>query len=197
MNPVFVRLNRLPLPVLGVGLLATGCATMEVTKLPTRNADTYAQHAEKDGVTVAVRPLTDEREIKDMFKVDLRAKGLLPILLVAENHSAASSFILAKDKVSVLDETTGLASSSRQTKVASDTGGAVTATVGAAAISLPLVVAGLKLASDATVIQHNLADKELYSRTLGPGQKAQGFIYFQYPRGTTPSGARTTLSSNS
>jgi hypothetical protein len=50
-------------------------------------------------------------------------------------------------------------------------------------MSLPLVLASLKMASDATVIQHNLADKELYSRTLAPGEKAQGFIYFHYPKG--------------
>ena len=52
----------------------------------------------------------------------------------------------------------------------------------------PLLFAGLKMASNATVIQHNLADKEFYSRTLGPGEKAQGFVYFQFPKESPPSG---------
>ena len=42
--------------------------------------------------------------------------------------------------------------------------------------------------SDATVIQHNLGDKEFYTRTLGPGQRAQGFVYFQHSKDTPPAG---------
>lgn len=187
-------ITSIVLPVAAAAVLLTGCGTMQVTTLKTQSAGAYAQHAEKNGVTVGVQPLTGKKEIKETFRVDLREKGLLPILLVAENHSASSSFILAKDKVYVLNEATGATNVSQQAKVSSETGGQATAIAGAtllAATSLagaPLMIAGLKMASNATVIQHNLADKELYSRTLGPGQKAQGFIYFQYPKGTALSG---------
>ena len=181
--------KKFPLLLPGVISLLTGCGTMDVPTLKTQSAETYTQHIEKDGVILAVHPLTEAREIKEAFRVDLRKQGLLPILLVAENRSALSSFILAKDKVQVFNDATGITNTSHQNQVASGTGGRAALAVGMVGLSLPLVIAGLKMASDATVIQHNLADKELYSRTLAPGQKAQGFIYFQYPKGIPPAGA--------
>ena len=197
-KPIVLRVGQC-LAICLLASLLVGCGTMEVTKFKTRNADSYANTAEKNGVTIGVQPITDKREVKETFKINLLEKGLLPILLVAENHSASSSFILAKDKVFVLNEATGTTSLSQQSKVTSQTAGDATAIAGAsllAATSLagaPLMIAGLKMASDATVIQHNLADKELYSRTLGPGEKAQGFIYFHYPKGDPLSDAYHVL----
>lgn len=157
-----------------------GCATMDVTELKTQSAASYANTAEKNGVKIAVHPVTG-KEMKDTFRTDLLSKGVLPILVVAENHSASSSYILAKDRVFVLSGTA--TNISQQTKVASESGGVAAGVAGAALLSPALLLAGLKMASDATVIQHNLGDKELYSRTLGPGQKAQGFIYYNFPKG--------------
>ena len=182
-----------------VVILTAGCGTMKVTELKTGSAESYADHARKNGVAIGVRPFTDKKEIKETFKIDLLAKGLLPILLVAENQSESSSFILAKDRVFVLSEATGITNTSQRAAVTSETGGNATAIAGAVllgATSLagaPLMIAGLKMASDATIIQHNLADKEFYSRTLGPKQKAQGFIYFQFPKESPPSGAYHVL----
>ena len=173
--------------------LLTGCGTMKVTELKTDSAESYADHARKNGVAIGVRPFTDKKEIKETFKIDLLAKGLLPILLVAENQSESSSFILAKDRVSVLSEATGVTNISGRTEVKSDTAGNALTVAGAALGATPLLLVGLKMASDATIIQHNLADKEFYSRTLGPRQKAQGFIYFQFPKESPPSGAHHVL----
>ncbi len=93
--------------------------------------------------------------------MNLLEKGLLPILLVAEKHSTSSSFILAKGKVFVLDEATGATSVSQLAKVTSQTAGDATAIAGASLLAgAPVMIAGLKMASDATVIKHNLADKE-------------------------------------
>ena len=110
--------------------------------------------------------------------MNLLEKGLLPILLVAEKHSTSSSFILAKGKVFVLDEATGATSVSQLAKVTSQTAGDATAIAGAsllAATSLagaPLMIAGLKMASDATVIQHNLADSGGERRGVSPPVQA-------------------------
>lgn len=172
-----------------------GCGTMDVTQLKTHAAASYAQHAEKKGLVVAVHPVTDRKEIDEVFKTDLLDKGLLPILVVAENRSSSASFILAREKVYVLNEATGVASGNQRTNITSETGGQATALAGAAvllaasAASLPLVFAGLKMASDASVIQHNMADKEFYTRTLAPGDSAQGFVYFRFAPETPISGA--------
>jgi hypothetical protein len=187
-NRSIIRVGQWPAIWLLLASLLVGCGTMEVTPLKTRSADTYANTAQKNGVTIGVQPLTDRREVKETFKVNLLEKGLLPILLVAENHSTSSTFILAKEKVFVLNEATGATNTSQREKMASEAVGNAGTAIGVATMSLPLVLASLKMASDATVIQHNLADKELYSRTLGPGQRAHGFIYFHYPKGTALSG---------
>lgn len=175
-------------------LLESGCATMSVTELKTRPADSYAQHQQKNGVIIGIHPMTDKEEIKETFRINLLDKGLLPILLIVENQSTSTSFILAKEKVLLLREATGLENPSGRKEVAPGTKGTALDTVPvtiAALItpaSVPLLFIGTKMNSDATVIQHNLADKELYTRTLGPGQKAEGFVYFQYPIGSPPSG---------
>lgn len=171
-----------------VVLLAPGCRTMSVPKLESQQADLYAQHKEIGGLVVAVNPMTQREEIKQNFNTDLLDEGLLPILVVAENRNPSSSFIIAKEKVFVLNEDTGAtnASGSKRVAVGQATTGGVLSVVGAGGL---VGLIGAKLGSDAQVIQHNLRDKEFYSRTLEPGQKAQGFIYFQFTQKTPPSGS--------
>jgi len=148
---------------------------MSVPKLETRNADACEHHIEQAGLVVGVHAITDKAEADQVFNANLLNKGILPILLVAENRNASDSFIITKEKVYVVDEQTLANAKSQRKDVTSGqvAAGTVMTLVG------PLFV-GLKMLSDATVIQHNLADKEFYSRTLAPGQKAQGFIYFQF-----------------
>ena len=178
---------------------ASGCSTMKVPPLTTGSAGSYAQHEQKDGLVVGIQPMTDKREINDMFKVDLLDKGVLPVLIVAENQSASASFIMARDKISIQNEATGTASSSQRGKVTSGTGQALETTgvimvglgplsLATAVVGLPLASVGMQKASSASVIEFNLADKEFYSSTLGPGAKAQGFLYYQFPKGSPPSG---------
>jgi len=176
-------------------LLGSGCATMKIAALKERSAESCEYHAQEKQVAIGIHPVTDKREMKEIFKVDLSDKGLLPILLVAENRSA-SSFIISKDQVHVADEASGTSRTSQLTNVTSQAAGTAIGLAGGAAAAagvipgpgLLLAFGGLKLASDATVIQHNLADKQLYSRTIGPGQNVQGFVYVQYPEGTRLSG---------
>jgi hypothetical protein len=55
-------------------------------------------------------------------------------------------------------------------------------------VAAPLLFEGMQMESNASVIEFNLGDKEFYTRTLGPGEKAQGFVYVQLPKGSLPSG---------
>ena len=176
---------------LGLLFLISGCSTMSVTPLATSNADTYTQHEQKNGLVVGIHPMTDKREIKDMFKINLLDKGLLPILVVAENHSASASFVIAKEKVFVLNANTGSASTPQTKAVTSGTAGTAVAVTGVVLGGLgggALMIVGAEMASKATVIQYNLADKEFFGKTLGSGDKAQGFVYFQFPEGSLSSG---------
>jgi hypothetical protein len=166
---------------------------MKMAPLTTGSAGSYTQHEQTNGVVVGIRPMTDKQEIMDTFKINLLEKGLLPILVVVENQSASDSFIIAKDKVYVLNEATGTTSSSQRKKVTSGGGEALAITGGilvatGSLVAAPLLFTGMQKASNASVIEFNLADKEFYSWTLGPGEKAQGFVYFQFTKNSPPSG---------
>jgi hypothetical protein len=49
---------------------------------------------------------------------------------------------------------------------------------GAVLLSPPLLVAGIKLGSDAEMVRHNFYRVELTRQTISPGQTARGVVYF-------------------
>lgn len=199
-----VRLNNIANLVVGLFsgallVLGSGCSTMKVAPLTTGKAESYTPHEQKSGVVVGIHPMTDKRDIEDMFKVNLLDKGLVPILVVVENQNPDASFIVTQNKVVVLNAATGVSSPSQRKKVTSNAGeamqasGAIMVSLGGFVlplllIGLPIECTGMQHASDASVIEFNLGDKEFYSRTLGPGEKAQGFVYFQYPKESPAAG---------
>lgn len=183
-----LRASPLTIALLHGALLAgmtclTGCSTMQVTQDRKQAIETYPHRQERAGMVVAVQPVTDRAELDAWFKSNLAAKGVLPVLVMVENRSSSGSVILGKEKVYLADSQDGATQAQQHGTVASPSAGVATAAVGAALISLPGTLAGMKMASDAMVIEHNLVDKELFSRTLGPGQEAHGFAYFQFPKG--------------
>ena len=185
--------------VAACGLLPTGCTTMNVPPMTIGSVESYPLNSEARGLVVAVHPVTSEAEVDATFNSDLLGKGVVPILVVIENRNPSASFVIAKDQVAVVDTSSAASTTSALPKVASSTAGGATQAAGFVAIlaapvlAVPLVVAGLKMASDAQVIQHNLADKAFYSRTVGPGEKAHGYIYFQVPKGTELAGHHHVL----
>src|SRR5208282_3968561 len=129
-------------------LMLAGCSTMKIAPLTTGSAGSYTQHEQTNGVVVGIRPMTDKREIEDMFKVNLLDKGLLPILVVVENQSASDSFIIAKDKVYVLNEAIGTNNSSQQRGKVTSGAGEGMATAGGVMVALsrfalPLAIIGM------------------------------------------------------
>ena len=183
-------------PILGSALacVLTACSTMKVPEFKVRETASYQFATETNGLMVAVQPVTDKKQLKETFQVDLVNKGIVPILVVVENRSN-SSFLVAKEKVHVVNASASTNSSVGR-KVASGSGGEQTAMAGAAllgvavlaapaavVVAAPLVIAGAKAASNADVIRHNLADKGLTSHTVEPGKRAYGYLYFDLPKG--------------
>jgi len=167
-----------------LNLLLVSCATMDIPESKVRAAESYPLKTEHSKLLIAVHPVTDKTEINETFRTNLLDKGILPILVVAENRNPSTSFVLAKNKIAVVNRESVETSTAQRGRVTSETPGSALAMAGAAVISLPLLVVGMKMMSDAQVIEHNLGDKEFYSRTVGPGQKVHGYIYFQLPQGT-------------
>jgi hypothetical protein len=156
-----------------------------------------------DGLTLSAYPLASKKEVKQVFKVNLLDRGVLPIRLKAENRSPSTSFIIAKDKVVVMNETTratnapgqagkDFATWSQSKKVGTKLG----AGVATGSPVLLLVIAMTPTPSEFVFKpdEERLTGREFVTRTLGPGQTADGFIYFRYSNPISPTNAYHVVS---
>jgi hypothetical protein len=174
--------------------MAVGCSTTPTANPHTQAADTGPHVLEIDGLTVGIHPMTDKAEVKKTFKVNLAA-SVLPIKLTAENRNSTANFIIAKEKIMVISDTTGTTNSSPQGGVARDL--TTLSPLGFAAMSsgsvLPFLFEAMNPPDEEVRInrkyEYNLASKEFYTRTLDPGQRVEGILFFRFQKGTHPSGA--------
>jgi hypothetical protein len=140
------------------------------------------QHSQvNDGLAVAIHPIANKEESKKYFGVDLLSNNVLAVHVVAENRSSSSSFILSKDQFSMRIGRSEKISASSPNKVGSGAGAKRMHIAGAALGSLPLLMVGGKMSSNASIIKHNFAVKELQKQILSPGETVEGFVYFQLP----------------
>lgn len=155
---------------------------MEIPVYPSRPAQSYTHHKTKDGLTVAIHKLTDKKEMREYFGVNMDSAKILAVFVKAENNNPDSSFLILKDKVKVGQTKTVVGR-----EIASESAGNAVATIGAVALviipvaALPVLFSGMKMVSNASAIKHNFAVKELQTRTISPGKSVEGFIYFQIP----------------
>lgn len=166
------------LVALSVGLLS-GCMTMDIPADKVRPLAAYPLKVEQQGLTIAVSAL-ERNEVKEVFGADIVDDGVLPILIVAENRHASTSFALAKSKVMVADANAislGRAGGVGQTKEM--VGNTLSTTV---VLLSPLALVGTKLSSDAQTVSHGMGLKELQSHTVDPGQQVHGYVYVPIPK---------------
>lgn len=149
---------------LGLAVIA-GCATPPA--YPSRTATACRSHETKEGLTVGIQPLFDKQELDQYFGTDLVSRGLLPVLVVAENDSGDASYLLSLTNCS-LSQGKGYGSeedlSSRNY-----------------ALIVPGGLIGAALVLDAQSKRVGMAVKELRDQTVSPGQTEQGFVYFSLP----------------
>ena len=167
----------------------SGCTTMSVPMLKVRGVESYELRQEQRGLIIAAHPITAQQEIDGILKVDLQEKGILPILVLAENRAASKSFILDRRRIETGKGNDSALTRAKRQEIGASPGGQAMAAIGAVLLvptiilSAPLMFNGTKMVSDATVVEHNLGDKEFYSRTLDPGQQMWGVIYLALDEG--------------
>ena len=164
-------------------LALSGCATKKLPDHPLQPVSYSPYSQVKDGLAIAIQPLTNSQESEKYFGVDLLAAGILAIFVTAENRDSPSSFLVSKEQFSLRTGQTEASSSPRRAQLSSEVPGEVVATAGALLISFPILFVGTKLISDANVVKHNFAVKELQAKTISSGEEAHGFVYFQLPQG--------------
>lgn len=166
-----------------LSLMILGCTTMDVPESKVHATESYQLKEEHDGLLVAAYPVTNKDEIEESFRADLLSKGILPVLFIAENRNPSKSFLITKEKVAVVGQDSLQKTSAMSKTVALDQDGETMQIIGGVLFSPALLLAGAKMTSDTQVVAHNLADKAFYSRTLDPGQKVYGYVYYRLPQG--------------
>ena len=164
-------------------LLSVSCTSLTLPRYAPRPLDSYTNAQTIQGLVVAVAPIVNEAESRQYFGADLLASGILPVFVVAENRHPQFSFIVSREAV-VLQA----AATKRSQRIGdprmSDQAAAGVGMAGALLISPIVLGVAVKLASDVSVINRNMRDQEFLTRTLSPGQRAEGFFYFSVPRDT-------------
>lgn len=191
MHPVraVMRHVRATAWILLLAFTTTACSSGVVQSKFTPSPETYAARAEQNGLFIAAKPLTHSADLSEAFRSDITADNVLPIFVVAENRHTTASFVLDKSKISVVNMSTRTTLDRPDLKdVSSGAAGNAMLGVGPILVLLAGVIPGLivisigwKLFADARQAQQNIWDQELTSRTLAPGQTAQGFVYVSMP----------------
>jgi hypothetical protein len=175
-----------PSCLIGLALLLSACSTLQLPDY--EKPQGVARSSQSDsGLEVFADALTAKAEIKRLFGVDLLSAGILPIFVSATNRSESSSFLLTQEHFALSSGTLDLRSGSTGADAKSETLGTTFAMVGAAGSPL-LLLMGVKMVSNATVINQNFKTKEFHSTTISPGREAHGFVYFRIPKEAGESG---------
>jgi hypothetical protein len=155
--------------------------------------DEKLQHVGDDDLSVDVYRMTDVAEQKTYFRVELGHRGIEAIWVRITNKTQGSRYLFDADDVAIAKDDAELARAERARSSVSTSDAESTEIVGAALLAPPLIFAGAAMISEATEVRRNLAEKQLYSHTLGPGQSVSGFVYVKTPPGGGLTGYRLKL----
>lgn len=151
-----------------VFLFLAGCATPP--EYPQRATVDCSAHTTREGISVGVYPVFSEDELDNYFGTDLIDRGIVPVLVVVENHAPQGSVLISGDSCSS-SQTSG--ADPKESLTSPNTA------VWASAAAGPVV--GTALALDAGSKRTSLSLKALRSQTVFPGRSGQGFVYLTIP----------------
>lgn len=173
-----------------IGLLMVGCTSaVHIAEYNPIPIDRYQGSFSDNGLTIAAEPFTEPERNKMYFGLDLCSKGILPVFIIAENHSSSFKYVLQKESFSLSatkkNSSFELSETGNISEVkANITDAGPSLTLGMIVFpplvvaALPLTFAGIKMVKDAAAIQSNLEKKELNSTIIAPGERSYGFTYF-------------------
>ncbi|MDY6843056.1 MAG: hypothetical protein SVW57_03060 [Thermodesulfobacteriota bacterium] len=174
------------------GLLCAACATTKLApELPIKPIEKYLHRQEKDGLVFALEPLSDPRQLREYFGDNLLKKGILPVLVVAQNRNDIETYIVSEESVSMnpgtdqgtgnVRESKGIASSAeaRDAVYEKDYEGVRLAII--APILLPAAFVDWGPTEHSKSVQQSIMSKALRRKSLVPGQSYSGCIYIKLP----------------
>jgi hypothetical protein len=185
--------DRLNISGLGIGIVllalaGTGCKSLTIPKY-TGEVSKQARMAEVQGLAIVVDPIVEKERADTYFKVDPIKREIAILYLQAENKSTNCTWLLTEENIHLVwggakQQETNACDFTNVKK--SDYATANTLNYCSIPfiitlnyeISVPLLLGSMHALSDATIVEQNFVDKEWCNQTLSPGQKAQGFVYF-------------------
>lgn len=167
-------------------LLGAGCMMKQIPRYNPALPSSTSSSRESRGIRVTVDPFLDKARTEQFFRVHAIKEGIAILHLQVSNSGPAATVLVNKDDFKILFANSDASGSAVEVDRDTAAGEAVALT-GAALISLPMLFAGGKLLSDASVVRHNFTSNEFHSQTLAPGETAEGFVYFQVDRKKHPS----------
>ena len=169
-------------------LLSEGCSTKKLPEHPTQPLSSYPYSEVKDGLAVAIQPLTNPQESEKYFGTDLLSSGIFAVFVSAENRGSPSTFILLKERFVLRAGQTDAHDVSGRGQIEPGAGTAAVAVtsvgfVVAPVLMFPALFVATKMLSNEEVVKHNFTVKELQAKTLSAGEETHGYVYFQLPQG--------------
>jgi hypothetical protein len=166
-----------------------GCATHQVNPIDSKSVEAYTNRLTQDGVSAAADPYDNAEKAQRGFYQDVTREGFFPVQLIFKNDT--------NDRVIILRETIELIHTSgnvyrpvRSTAMynAFENNKIAYALLGFGIFSyMSAEEANRKMETD-------YRDKELPEQVvILPGLRANGFAYFQLPKGSTTKGSKLML----
>ena len=174
---------------MAVLLSLTGCSTIKLPDVPITPASSYKFHQEQAGLTIALEPFLEPDRVKETFGLNLLSEGVLPLLLVVDNHSDELSFSLQLNtlKVRMGDNDYAMVLRINDSSEIKGATGAETAVTIALLDPIPSLIAGTILVfyyskswMDPQKIRYNIINKEWMQNTISPGTSHSGFLYLKF-----------------
>jgi len=201
MKTIKRRTNRHLLAiVLVLSLSFDGCSTLLLPDYELDSIDKYQNSKTINGLTIVVHPLKDSEESEKYFGVDFNKTELLPVLIIINNQSPESSYIIEKEKFILISEQTYLNQKENDLEAASDMAKRGSATNEAASVALvagllfftplavvamPIGLFGANKTCNAKEIKRNMLENEYQTTTVSASKSTHGFIYFTKPKDKT------------
>jgi hypothetical protein len=158
-----------------------GCSTVKMADFESKPFDKYTYSQIKDGLAIAIHPISNKEESKKYFGTDLLSANILALYVIVVNRESSTEFLLLKDRVSLRQSEHLLGSASNSDSVGSPEAGEDVIIVSAFFL-FPMIFVGAQMVTDAFEVKHNFIKKELRSATLSPNESTKGFLYFSLPK---------------
>ena len=166
-----------------------GCATHKVNQIENRPVESYPNAVVLDGVSAGADPYDTAEKAQRGFYQDVTREGFFPVHFVFKNDTNDRVIIL-RETVELLHTNGNIYRPVRSTTMynAFENNKIAYALLGFGIFSyMSAEDANRKMESD-------YRDKELAEQVIIlPGLRANGFIYFQLPKGSTTKGSKVTL----